>query len=110
MTALVNLGLIFAEATVPDERAKMLQTFGLMAFMAVAMYLLMFRPQQKKAREHAEMLKTIRNGDKIVTSGGVVGVIISVKDKSVSIRSADSKLEVLKSAISEVVEKSAGES
>src|SRR5262245_61327044 len=105
MTALLELSGILAQAQVPDERAKMLQTFGLMAFMALAMYLLMFRPQQKKAREHAEMLKTIKNGDKIVTSGGILGVVVGLKEKSVSIRSADTKLEVLKSAVSEILER-----
>jgi preprotein translocase subunit YajC len=97
---------ILAEATVPDEKARMLQTFGLMIFMALAMYLLMFRPQQKKAREHSEMLKTMKNGDRVVTSGGILGVIVGIKDKTVSIRSADTKFEVLKSAVSEIVEKS----
>ena len=106
---LAVLNGIFAQAqapTVPDERARMLQTFGLMLFMALAMYLLMFRPQQKKAREHAQLLKTIKNGDRIVTSGGILGVVVGIKDKSVSIRSADTKLEVLKSAVAEIVERS----
>lgn len=98
---------ILAQATGPSEQAKMLQTFGLMAFMALAMYLLMFRPQQKKAREHANMLKTLKNGDRIVTNGGILGVVVGLKDKSVSIRSADTKLEVLKSSIGEILERSA---
>lgn len=105
MTDLLELSGMLAQATVQDDRAKMLQTFGLMAFMALAMYLLMFRPQQKKAREHAEMLKTIKNGDKVVTSGGVLGVVVGLKEKSVSIRSADAKLEVLKSSVTEIVER-----
>ena len=88
-----------------DPRAGMAQTLGLMLFMGVMMYFLMFRPQQKKAREHAELLKTIKNGDKIVTSSGILGTIIGVKDKSVSIRSADTKLEVLKSSISAITER-----
>ena len=96
---------MLAQAQVPDERAKMLQTFGLMAFMALAMYLLMFRPQQKRAREHADMLKTIKNGDRVVTNGGILGVVVGLKDKTVSIRSADTKLEVLKSSVTEIVER-----
>lgn len=103
---LAVLNGMLAQATVPDERARMLQTFGLMIFMALAMYLLMFRPQQKKAREHAQLLKTVKSGDRIVTAGGILGVVINVKDKYVSIRSADSKLEVLKSSISEIIERS----
>ena len=106
MMALWELNGILAQAqTVPDDRQRALFNFGLMAFLAVAMYLVMFRPQQKKAREHANMLKTLKNGDKVVTSGGVLGVVVGLKDKSVSIRSADTKLEVLKSSVTEIVER-----
>ena len=87
----------------------MAQTLGLMVFMGLAMYFLMFRPQQKKAREHANMLKTIKNGDKVVTTSGIVGTIVGIKEKSVSIRSADTKLEVLKSSVSEITERGAAE-
>jgi preprotein translocase subunit YajC len=76
--------------------------FGIMAFM---FYFVILRPQQKKAREHAELLKTLKPGDKVLTSGGILGVVVNVKERSVSIRSADTKLEVLKSAVSEVTEK-----
>jgi preprotein translocase subunit YajC len=69
-------------------------------------YFVLLRPQQKRAREQADMLKSIKSGDKIVTTGGVLGTVITVKDKSVSIRSADSKMEITKSAIAEVVERS----
>jgi preprotein translocase subunit YajC len=106
---LAVLSGILAQAQVPDDRAKMLQTFGLMAFMAIAMYLLMFRPQQKKAREHSELLKNIKNGDRVVTSGGIIGVVVGIKDKSVSIRSADTKLEILKSSVAEILERSAAQ-
>ena len=51
------------------------------------------------------MLKALRAGDKIVTTSGIIGVVLSIKDKSVSIRSADTKLEILKSAVAEVTER-----
>jgi len=73
------------------------------------MWLMLFRPQQKRAKELAAMLKTLRPGDKIVTSSGIVGVVLSLKDKTVSIRSNDAKIEILKSAVTEVTERS-GES
>jgi|SRR3954467_12141807 len=110
MTTLVGLTALFAQATVPDDRAQMLRMVATMAFVGIAMYLIMYRPQQKKAREHANMLKTVKNGDRIVTSGGILGVVVGVKEKSLSIRSADTKLEVLKSSISEILEKGAAES
>jgi preprotein translocase subunit YajC len=76
--------------------------------MVVIFYFLLMRPQQKRAKQEAEMRKTIRPGDKIVTSSGIVGVVIGVKEKSLSIRSADSKFEILKSAVAEVTERSSG--
>jgi preprotein translocase subunit YajC len=71
-----------------------------------ALYFVFIRPQSQKAKQHAEMLKTVRPGDKVITSGGVVATVVSVKEKTISIRSADTKLEVLKSAVSEITERS----
>ena len=69
-------------------------------------YFIFIRPQQRKAREHDLLMKTIRTGDKILTSSGILGTVVGVKDRSVSIRSADTKLEILKSAVSEITERS----
>jgi preprotein translocase subunit YajC len=71
-------------------------------------YLILILPQQKKAKEHANLLKSLKAGDKVVTSGGVVGVVVAVKEKTVSLRSADTKLEVLKSSVSEITERTGG--
>ena len=72
----------------------------------VVFYFILLRPQQKKAKEHASMLKTVKSGDKIVTSGGVVATVITVKEKTLNVRSADAKLEITKSAIAEIIERS----
>lgn len=95
--------------TQQDPKAQILQTVGMLVIMVVMFYFVLIRPQSKKAKEHAQMLKTVRPGDKIVTNGGVVGVVITVREKTLSIRSADSKMEITKSAISEISERS-GES
>jgi preprotein translocase subunit YajC len=105
--AVLALGAPAAPGTQADPRAQMLQTFGMLFFMIVVFYLIALRPQQKKAKEQANMLKVLKAGDKVVTTSGIMGVVVTVKDKSVSLRSADTKLEVLKSSISEVLEKSA---
>lgn len=81
----------------------------LMVIMFAALYIIMIRPQQKKAKEHAQLLKTLKPRDRVVTNGGVMGVVVSVQEKTVTIRSADTKLEVLKSAVSEITERAAGE-
>jgi preprotein translocase subunit YajC len=76
------------------------------ALMFGALYFVLIRPQSKKAKEHAAMLKTMRPGDKVVTSGGVVATVVSVKENTVAIRSVETKLEVLKSAVTEITERS----
>ena len=43
-------------------------------------YILLIRPQQKKVKQHLEMLNNLRRGDKIITSGGIIGVINKVSD------------------------------
>lgn len=80
-----------------------------LVLLVVVFYFALIRPQQKRAKQHAELLKAVKPGDKVITSGGLVGVVISVKEKTVAIRSADAKLEITKSAIAEIVERS-GES
>ncbi len=99
-----------APGTQPNPTGQMLQMVGTLVFFFVVMYFLMIRPQQKKAREQATMLKALRPGDKVVTSGGILGVVVSVKERTVAIRSADTKLEVVKSAVTEVTEKASGDS
>jgi preprotein translocase subunit YajC len=74
----------------------------------VIFYFVLIRPQQKKAKDQAAMLKTVKSGDKIVTSSGIIATVVTVKEDSVSIRSADAKLEITKGAIAEIRER-AGE-
>jgi len=80
-----------------------------MGLMFVIFYFVLIRPQQKKAKQQAEMLKTVKSGDKIVTTSGIIATVITVKEDSISIRSADAKFEITKGAIAEVRERS-GES
>ena len=43
-------------------------------------YILLIRPQQKKVKQHREMLNNLRRGDKIITSGGIIGIVNKVAD------------------------------
>ena len=83
--------------------------FVMPAMLVFVFYFVFIRPQQKKAKALQATLGSLRSGDKIVTSSGIVGTVITVKEKTVSIRSADTKLEVLKSAVSDITERAAGE-
>src|SRR5436305_12233433 len=92
-----------------DPKAAQLQMFGMIAVMLVMLYFIILRPTQKKAKQQENLLKAIKAGDKIITNSGIVGVIITVKEKTLTIRSADAKFEITKGAVAEITERS-GES
>jgi preprotein translocase subunit YajC len=74
-------------------------------FMFVIFYFLLIRPQQKRQKELAAMLSQLKKGDQVVTSGGIIGTIVGVKEKEVVLKVGDDgvKLEFLRSAISQVI-------
>jgi preprotein translocase subunit YajC len=67
------------------------------------MYFLMIRPQQKRLKEHRAMIASIRRGDTIVTSGGIIGKVTKVEEQELQVEIADGvKVKVLRSTVSEV--------
>lgn len=60
----------------------LMQTMVPFAIVLVIMYFLVMRPQQQRAKQQAEMLKNIRRGDTIVTTGGVIGKVTKATDDS----------------------------
>jgi preprotein translocase subunit YajC len=91
--------------TTPNPKAETLKLVGMMVIMGFVMYWIMIRPQRQRQKQLETLLKSVRPGDKVLTASGIVGVVLSVKEKTVTLRSADTKLEVLKSTISEVTER-----
>ena len=96
-----------APLTQPNPTAMKLLPIGWIAIFVAMFYFMVIRPQQKRARVQADLLKALRPGDKVITTGGLIGVVVGLKDKSVSIRSADTKIEILKSAVTEITERAA---
>jgi preprotein translocase subunit YajC len=88
-----------------NPKAETLKLVGMMVIMGFVMYFIMIRPQRQRQKQLEALLKSVRPGDKVLTSSGIVGVVLSVKEKTVTLRSGETKLEVLKSAVSEVTEK-----
>ena len=63
-------------------------------------YLLLIRPQQKRQKQLQQTIAELKAGDRVVTTGGIIGTITTVRDTSFLIRSADkSILEIARSAI-----------
>jgi preprotein translocase subunit YajC len=75
-----------------------------MVLIFVVMYFVMIRPQSQRAKQQKKMLETLKSGDKVATAAGIIGVVITVKDTTVSIRSADAKMEVTKDSITQILE------
>jgi len=73
----------------------------------VVFYFLLIRPQQKKMKQHKDMLGAIRRGDKVVTGGGIIGTVTKVDDETqVTVEIAqDIKVKVRRDLISAVVAK-----
>ena len=69
----------------------------------VIFYFILIRPQQQRAKQQANLISNLKSGDRVVTSGGIIGVVISVKDRTVSLRSMDAKMEVTKSSVTEIL-------
>src|ERR1700742_3931547 len=79
-------------------------TLLLPVLMIAVVYLMMIRPQQKKQKQWQQMLSELKTGDRITTTGGIRGTIISLKDDSLILRIAPDglKMEVVKNAIASV--------
>ena len=77
-------------------------------------YFIMVRPQQKQRKKHEDSLKALKRGDEIVTSGGIIGEVVHIRETSkdgganrlddrVTIRSGESKLVVERGRIAKIV-------
>ena len=78
----------------------------LVAFIAI-FYFMIYRPQKKQEKEVADMRNTIELGDVIVTTGGIVGMVVKVKDDMILIETSGNrtKLQIQKWAVHSVIEK-----
>ena len=89
----------------PDPRAGTANFVLMMVVMVVMLYFVMIRPQQKKAKDHANLLQKLKPGDRILTTSGILGTVLTVKEKTLTVRSADAKFEITKAAIAEITER-----
>jgi len=72
---------------------------------AVVFYFLLIRPQQKRMKEHRALISSIRRGDTVVTSGGIIGKVVKVLDDQDELEvdiGGDTKVRVVRSTIADV--------
>ena len=80
---------------------------GLMPILLVMVnfYFLLIRPQQKRAKQHREMLNALKRGDKIITNGGITGTIVRVVEDSETVEveiAKDVKVDVVRAMIADI--------
>ena len=86
----------------PAQPGVFLQFLPLV-FLFVVFYFLLIRPQQKKQKEHANMLAKLEKNDEVITAGGVDATVVTVGEKTATIRIADNvKVEIEKASIQQV--------
>ena len=89
----------------PAPQAGFMDFLPLIALLAV-FYFLVLRPQQKRAKEHANMVAALQKGDEIATIGGIMGKVTKVADENVGVEIADNVVvQVQKAAIQNVLPK-----
>src|SRR5882762_6390671 len=90
--------------TNPFGSTDMLTSLLPFVLIFVIMYFLILRPQQKRVKQHAEMVKNVRKGDTVVTSGGLVGRITKViDDDTIEVEVADGvRVRQMRSMVSDV--------
>ncbi len=85
-----------------------LGAFAPIILIFVVFYFLLIRPQQKKAKQHRDMLSVVKRGDRVLTGGGIIGTVTRVKDNDeLVVEIADGvKISVLRSTLSDVLGRS----
>jgi len=88
--------LLMAQGTGPSG----IMAFAPLLIIMVIFYLLLILPAQRRQKKTQEMLNALKNGDKVVTSGGLFGTIVGIEGDSIQLRIADQvKVKVLRSAV-----------
>ena len=95
---------ILSAADAPQGSSNPLGGFFPLIVIFVIFYFFLIRPQQKKAKEHQNLINALKKDDKIITSGGLYGTVTAVKGDVIEVKIAENvKVLVAKTAISTVI-------
>ena len=106
MTSLATFALLFAPSGQGAGGGITVFLFQIAALIAI-FYFMLIRPQRRQQERHRQLLASLQRGDRVVTSGGIIGEVVHLKDEEVTIRSAESRLVVQRSNIANILNRSA---
>ena len=91
----------------PGDMGSLLMTVGMIVVLIVVFYFFLYRPQKKQEKETADMRKSIELGDVVSTVGGIIGVVVRIKDDMLLIESgADrTRIQIQKWAVRNIEER-----
>lgn len=88
----------------------MMDNLTVLAMLFFVFYFILIRPQQKRVKKHQEMMKSLAKGNRVVTSGGLIGVISKFEGDDVAVLeiAPNTKIRVVKSSVVEVKDAAVG--
>jgi len=98
-----NWLLLQAQAPAAGTESNLFSVLLMPLLLIVGMYVLLFLPERKRRKELEKQLAALRQGDRVITQGGIVGTVDFVGDKTVYIKTADAKIEVRKDFVAAVM-------
>ena len=100
------LGFFLLQQAAPTAQTNPLMSFLPLIFIVAIFYFLVFMPMQKQKKQQAAMLSNLQTGTDVLTTGGIVGTIVSITDTTLVLRVKPDniKLQVMRSAVSSLVD------
>src|SRR5437660_895433 len=105
MTAHPILALLFAPSGQNASGGLTIFLVQIAALIAI-FYVMLIRPQRKQQERHRQLLASLQRGDKIVTSGGIIGEVVHLKDDEVTVKSGESRVVVMRTNIANILNRS----
>jgi preprotein translocase subunit YajC len=96
------LALLFAPSGQSGGGSVAVFALQIGAFIAI-FYFLLIRPQRRQQDEHKKLLASLQKGDQVVTSGGIIGEVLHIKDNEVTIKSGESRFLLMRSNVASIV-------
>jgi preprotein translocase subunit YajC len=108
MTMLANLSLLLL--TPSGQGGGGLGGVVLQVGMIIGIfYFVLIRPQRRQAEQHKQLLASLQRGDQIITSSGIVGEVVHIKEEQVTVRSGEAKFVILRSGVASITNRGAEE-
>ncbi len=94
----------------PSGIAQLLGTFGPFILLLVVMYLILIRPQQRRAKEHRQLINQLKAGDHVVTNAGIYGTVKGVQQDTITLTVAENTdLTLSRSSVMRVLNREQGQ-